>query len=247
MMQHWMMKSAQRIVAQFYAPTAAVVLLYILSMASLTRPPLLHFADCQLEAHYLAWSNAGKVLVDGTFQLLFLLVGGCLWLRLKHTALDREEQASMRGTTFLSVVSVLGSGLPLMFHLLLRGEVYMKWREQLLAGSKLCSAAALAVVQLCLPTDQTCNLPFGMPFVAVAQFMGVACVQVRLATFVPCQVVHLLVLLIRTRASNPPLHFAQLLGGGLGLPCLLLHSMEVSSRRAFLASTLASSAKQKQL
>lgn len=244
LMQHWVVKSIQRVSGQLYIPTAAALLLHTLCVALLARPPLLHFSNTQLETQYLAWSNAGKVLVDGTFQLLFLMVGGCLWLRWRHTAHDTQDQAA---ATLLSVVSVVGSGVPVVSLGLLRSQNYMQWREQLLAGCRICLAAAFAVVQLSLPGNRTYQLPYGIPFVVVAQLMSVACVQIRLATFVPCQLLHLLVLLMRSRASNPLLHFAQLFGGGLCLPALLLHNMEVCSRRAFVVSMLATSAERKRL
>lgn len=247
-MQYPLLWALQQYSSYLYVAAQTAALLYTLSTAWSAKPPLLYFVDPVLEAQYLDWSNTGKLFVDCMFQVLFLVVGSCLWLRMKHTGVGCVDQTAVHATTLLAVVSMLGSGLPVMLLLLLRSVRYLQWREQLIAGSKLCSVAVLASMQLSLPADSSLQLPYGTPFVALAQLMGLACMQVRLATFVPCQVAYLLVLLFKIRAANPLLHFAQLFGGGLCLPCLLLRSMEIYSRKAFLAAVASTSCiKQKQL
>jgi hypothetical protein len=231
-----------------YVPLASLALLWIFRHTLMLRPPLLHFPSPELEQRYLLWSNSGKLCVDALFQVLFLVVGGCLWVRMKHTGVAGEDQASANARMLLAAVSMMGTGLPAVVLLLLRSVKYAEWREQLLAGSRVASILALLVMQLSIPEDCAGQLMLSMPFVALAQLMGIACMQVRLATFVPCQVLHLLVLLLKSHAQNAPLHVVQLFGGGLCLPCLLLHSMEMYSRKAFLANfTSAGSGKQKMM
>lgn len=233
----WLSAKLHSAGAYFYVPLASLALLWVFRSTLLLRPPLLHFPNAELEGRYLLWSNSGKLCVDALFQALLLLVGGCLWARLKHTGLaGGEEAASAHARMLLAAVSMMGCGLPGVLLLLLRSGNYAAWREQLLAGSRVASMLALLAMQLSAPDDAAGALPLSMPFVALAQLMGIACMQVRLATFVPCQVLHLLVLLLHSHAQSAPLLIVQLFGGGLCLPCLLLHSMELYSRKAFLAN-----------
>lgn len=234
----WLSAKLHSAGAYFYVPLASLALLWVFRSTLLLRPPLLHFPNAELEGRYLLWSNSGKLCVDALFQALLLLVGGCLWARLKHTGLaGGEEAASAHARMLLATVSMMGCGLPgVLLLLLLRSGNYAAWREQLLAGSRVASMLALLAMQLSAPDDAAGALPLSMPFVALAELMGIACMQVRLATFVPCQVLHLLVLLLRSHAQSAPLLIVQLFGGGLCLPCLLLHSMELYSRKAFLAN-----------
>uniref|UniRef100_A0A383VHE6 Uncharacterized protein n=1 Tax=Tetradesmus obliquus TaxID=3088 RepID=A0A383VHE6_TETOB len=234
----WLSAKLHSAGAYFYVPLASLALLWVFRSTLLLRPPLLHFPNAELEGRYLLWSNSGKLCVDALFQALLLLVGGCLWARLKHTGLaGGEEAASAHARMLLAAVSMMGCGLPgVLLLLLLRSGNYAAWREQLLAGSRVASMLALLAMQLSAPDDAAGALPLSMPFVALAELMGIACMQVRLATFVPCQVLHLLVLLLRSHAQSAPLLIVQLFGGGLCLPCLLLHSMELYSRKAFLAN-----------
>jgi hypothetical protein len=242
----WLSAKLHSYGAYLYVPLASLLLLWVFRNTLLLRPPLLHFPSPELEEQYLLWSNSGKLCVDALFQVLFLVVGGCLWVRLKHTGLAGEHQASGNSRILLAAVSMMGMGLPAVVLLLLRSVKYAQWREQLLAGSRVASILALLVMQLCVPEDCAGQSPLSMPFVALAQLMGIACMQVRLATFVPCQVLHLLVLLLKSHAQSAPLLIVQLFGGGLCLPCLLLHSMELYSRKAFLANfTNAAGGKQK--
>ncbi|KAF8060584.1 hypothetical protein HT031_004761 [Scenedesmus sp. PABB004] len=240
----WLSSRAQRWGAAAYLPAAAGALAYVLRASLALRPPLLHFAEPGLEARYLRWSNSGKVFVDGALQALALLVGGCLWLRLERGAAGGGERSAAGGEggaaadaharALLGVVGMMAASLPAGVLLALRRARYVRWREQLLAGSRLCSVAVLLAAQLGVPGGG--GLPLSMPAVALAQLMGIACMQVRLATYVPCQVLFLGALLLRTHAGASLLHYVQLLGGGLCLPCLLLHSMEMYSRKAFLAT-----------
>lgn len=236
LLQSWLRQMTQSLVSYVYVPFTAALLVGALIAAWVPQPPVLHFANPGLETQYLAWSNTGKLLVDCMFQILFLVVGSCLWLRLENTELQTPEYAAAHASTLLAVISMVCSGMPVLFILLLRSVQYLQWREQLLTGSRLCSVVALALVHLYSSASDLAQLPLGMSFVALTQLMGLACMQVRLATFVPCQVAHLLVLLFKTSVANPSLHFAQLIGGGLCLPCLLLHSLELYSRKAFLAT-----------
>lgn len=224
---------------QLYVPATAALLLYCLGAAATLRPGLLHFESPELEGRYLLWSNQGKLVVDSMFQAVFMLVGLCLWFQVKHSASAAGNEDAISRSLF-ALLSIMGSNAPVLLLLLLRSPSYVAWREQLLAGSRLASIAALSLLQLSLPASCAfIQLPLSLPFVALAQLTGIVCMQVRLATFVPFQVLHLLVLLAKTQAASPALHFAQLFGGGLCLPCLLLYSMESYSRKAFLATVVA--------
>lgn len=221
-----------------YVCSAVGVLLYCLVRTMLLPTPLLHFREPALERQYLLWSNSGRLFQDCLFQLTFLVVGSCLWLRLLQSgsdaALDIALGAASSGRLVLSALTLIGAGLPVAMLVLLRSPRYVEWREPLLAGSRLCSVLALSVMQLAAGPDG--QLQLNMPFIALAQVMSIACMQVRLSSFVPSQVLHLLVLLLCTKAVNPLLQFTQLFGGWLCLPCLVLYSMEMHSRKAFVAT-----------
>lgn len=220
-----------------YVCSAVGVLIYCLVRSMLLPTPLLHFQEPALERQYLLWSNSGRLFQDCLFQLTFLVVGSCLWLRLLQSGSGAAVDAAAAvasGRLVLSALTLVGSGLPVFMLVLLRSPRYVKWREPLLAGSRLCSVLALSVMQLAAGPDG--QLQLNMPFIALAQVMSIACMQVRLSSFVPSQVLHLLVLLLCTRAVNPLLQFTQLFGGWLCLPCLVLYSMEMHSRKAFLAT-----------
>lgn len=233
---------AEQLSNVLYGCSAMGVLLYCLVRSLVLQPPLLHFRDPALELQYLLWSNAGRLFQDCLFQLTFLVVGSCLWLRLLQGGAAGEAGAAVPsgGHLVLSALTLVGSGLPVIMLVLLRSPRYVEWREPLLGGSRLCSVLALSVMQLAAgPAGQ---LQLNMPFIALAQVMSIACMQVRLSSFVPLQVLHLLVLLLCTRALNPLLQFTQLFGGWLCLPCLVLYSMEMHSRKAFLATCSKSTA-----
>jgi hypothetical protein len=220
-----------------YVCSAVGVLIYCLVRSMLLPTPLLHFREPALERQYLLWSNSGRLFQDCLFQLTFLIVGSCLWLRLLQSGGGPAADAAAAvasGRLVLSALTLVGLGLPVVMLVLLRSPRYVEWREPLLAGSRLCSVLALSVMQLAAGPDG--QLQLNMPFIALAQVMSIACMQVRLSSFVPSQVLHLLVLLLCTRAVNPLLQFMQLFGGWLCLPCLVLYSMEMHSRKAFLAT-----------
>lgn len=223
-----------------YVGSAVGVLLYCLVRSARLPTPLLHFSEPALERQYLLWSNSGRLFQDCLFQLTFLVVGSCLWLRLLQSgstaaaAADAVLAAAPSGQLVLSALTLVGAGLPVGMLLLLRSPRYMEWREPVLSGSRLCSVLALSLMQLTAGVDV--QLQLNMPFIALAQVMSIACMQVRLSSFVPTQVLQLLVLLLCTRAVHPLLQFTQLFGGWLCLPCLILYSMEMHSRKAFLAT-----------
>jgi hypothetical protein len=232
---------AELVCNALYVVSAVGVLLYCLVRSALLPTPLLHFSEPALERQYLLWSNSGRLFQDCLFQLTFLIVGSCLWLRLLQSgstaaaaAADAAVGTAPSGRLVLSALTLVGAGLPVAMLVLLRSPRYIEWREPVLSGSRLCSVLALSVMQLVAGADA--QLQLNMPFIALAQVMSIACMQVRLSSFVPSQVLHLLVLLLCTRAVNPLLQFTQLFGGWLCLPCLILYSMEMHSRKAFLAT-----------
>jgi hypothetical protein len=239
---------AEHVCNMLYLCSAVGMLVYCLARVMVLPTPLLHFREPALERQYLLWSNAGRLLQDCLFQVTFLVVGSCLWLRLLQSDSGGDASAgdglqpfllvgaAPTGRLVLSALTLLGSSLPVVMLVLLRSPRYVEWREPLLAGSRLCSVLALSVMQLAAGPDG--QLQLNMPFIALAQVMSIACMQVRLSSFVPSQVLHLLVLVVCSRAVNPLLQFTQLFGGWLCLPCLVLFSMELHSRKAFL-STLA--------
>lgn len=230
---------AEQLFNVLHVVTAGGVLLYCLVRSLLLQPPLLHFREPVLERQYLLWSNSGRLFQDCLFQVTFLMVGGCLWLQLLQSgnlaSAFAAGQANPNGRVLLSALTLMGSGLPVVMLIVLRSPRYVQYREPLLAGSRLCSMVAVSLQLVAGPGSQ---LQLNMPFIALAQVMSIACMQVRLSSFVPTQVLHLLVLLLCTRAANPLLQFTQLFGGWLCLPCVVLYSMEMHSRKAFL-STLA--------
>eukprot|EP00775_Hariotina_reticulata_P006556 gene6556-6784_t len=82
-----------------------------------------------------------------------------------------------------------------------------------------------------------------MPIVVLAQLISIACMPMRLATFIPCQVLQLLVLLWKVQPPHSALQVALLLGGGLFGPCLMLYCMELYSRKAFMVTVVHSTGK----
>jgi hypothetical protein len=230
---------AEQVFNVLHVVSAGGVLLYCLVRSLLLQPPLLHFREPVLERQYLLWSNSGRLFQDCLFQVTFLMVGSCLWLQLLQSGNIASAfvsgQATPNGLLLLSALTLMGSGLPVVMLIVLRSPRYVQYREPLLAGSRLCSMVGVSLQLVAGPESQ---LQLNMPFIALAQVMSIACMQVRLSSFVPTQVLHLLVLLLCTRAANPLLEFTQLFGGWLCLPCVVLYSMEMHSRKAFL-STLA--------
>jgi hypothetical protein len=226
-----------------YLLGAAVALLYLFSRVVLLQPAVLHFPDRQLEHQYLLWSNSGKLYLDCMFQMLLLMVGSCLWAQLQQSSTLQGGPTPSYPRTLLNVWLLMGSGLPVVLLMLMHSSRYLAWREQLLAGSRLLSIALLCVMQAVRPAENGMQSPISMPIVVLAQLISIACMPMRLATFIPCQVLQLLVLLWKVQSPNSALQVALLLGVGLFGPCLMLYYMELYSRKAFMLTVMHSNGK----
>jgi hypothetical protein len=239
---------------------AAAGLLYCLARSLLSPPPL-RFAQPELEQRFALWHNSGRVASDALFQLLYLLAGSCMWQRLQQDGgpgvaaghgRSGAAAAAPAGQLLLSGAALLGAGVPVLTLLAMRNARYVVWREQLIAGGRLLSVAALALAQLVAAAEGAgdsgdagaaaaaaqlqLQLQLSMPLLALAQLMTLTSMQVRLATFAPYQIAQVLLLLLRSRPAHPLLHLVQLLGGSLCMPCLLLHRMELHARTAFVVT-----------
>jgi hypothetical protein len=220
------------------------VLLYCLVSSLALQAPILAFVAPDLERRFMLWHNGGKVLTDCLFQVVTLLAGVCMWQRLQQDDILRHGGGTAAAGVRLALTtgaSLLGSALPVVALGMMRSARYVEWRETLLAGSRLASIAALSLMQLALPAGSAgagvAQLQLSTPLIVLAQLLSITCMQVRLGKFVPFQVGQaLLLLLLRAQGPNPLLCAVQLLGGGLCLPCLLLHRLELQSRKAFLAT-----------
>jgi hypothetical protein len=218
---------------------AASIVVYLLAQSLQLQPRLLHFRESALEQQFFLWSNAGRLFQDCLFQMTFMAVGSCMWLRLLPLSTSAAGAAqgaaaalASTGQLVLFAAALAGSALHVGLVLLARGARQVQWREWLLSGNRLLSVLALVLTQLSCPQGP---LQLSMPLIASAQVMGIACMQVRLSSFVVTQLLQLLVLLpVCARAASPLLHIAQLFGGWVCLPCLVLYCMELQSRKAFL-------------
>jgi hypothetical protein len=250
---------------QLCFPASAIILLGVLRSTALLDPPVLHFHSAEMEASYVAWSSKKRHLTDGLFQGI-LLLGGVYSLLLLHSSSSSAsaptmKDGSMAGAavkSLLAGLAVVSSALPLAALLLLQRPRYIRWREQLLGWSRLMAsfaslaaaalqgggssgASASSAVAAAAAAAPVSLLHLAVAVSILAQLVGAVCMQVRLATFVPCQVLQLLLVLFMRVDSTPPLlQLLQLLGGGLCLPCLLLYKLELHSRRAFLVTSISS-------
>lgn len=249
---------------QLCFPASAIILLGVLRSTALLDPPVLQFHSAEMEASYVAWSSKKRHLTDGLFQGILLLGGVCSLLlhsSSSSASAPTMTDGSMAGAavkSLLAGLAVVSSALPLAALLLLQRPRYIRWREQLLVWSRLMAsfaslaaaalqgggssgASASSAVAAAAAAAPVSLLHLAVAVSILAQLVGAVCMQVRLATFVPCQVLQLLLVLFMRVDSTPPLlQLLQLLGGGLCLPCLLLYKLELHSRRAFLVTSISS-------
>lgn len=210
-------------------PAALLLASYPAATAFAARCRVLHFNNPLLEERYMLWSNAGKLFVDIVLQLAWFVIGACIWLRVQYGV-----QSSLAGLSGLATVALMVPLLPPALVLYLRREMYIQHREMLMVAARVCFTAALMYMHN--SSSYQLHRTFPVLCIALAQLTATACMSVRLSVFMPLQVIHLLLVLGTTGSANVVFNMVQLFGFGLCLPCLLLYSMEVYARKAFLAA-----------
>lgn len=238
-----------------------VVLACALGWLFMARLRPLHFAHTALERQYAARSQHGRCLLDLWFSL-----AGCSGVfaavrsdsrPAQASALPAQPLAALQVALPVLLIAVLLSGALL---LVVSPRLYRRWREPLLFVGKVALVSGMVGLQ---PNNRGFpGVQMGLawlPYVGRAQpqaqaasmLLAMGSVQafmlltlmVRVSAYIPMQLIHVSALLVTVANSGSSgvgmmLYAVQLLTCSLWVPACILCSLEVSSRRSFLARHL---------